>query len=317
MNECLLVQRQRLVSTALVSDGGWCLFGGDEFGKQMPVSVFLNQDEKPMYNDVYFFNEAKQQAKSHHTGLIKGINAAIDDMPRAVFPHWAKVLNLPSNLPFFDRHLVIVMNFNGEGFSDPQPVLTIVNLTSKPIQMFDAFIEQIAAEFKFSQGDNLQAFESVLRAKKQLIGNFDIRLLKKYEVVVYYHPETIDVDNATMLLKMDLQYEARLWESSDFPKASEHEAMLWESDRQQAVKDQISLSIAQLRNLSIFKQKIIGQTAKHGTAYQKNEASHEGVACENNGVLLPVCDVDEENETLSECDAYDEASSESYAHRLH
>ncbi len=237
MNECLLVQRQRLALTALTSDGGWCLFGGDEFGKQTPASVFLNRDEKPMYNDIRFFNEAKQQAKWHHTGLIKDINAAIADMPRAIFPHLAKILNLPS----FDGHLVIVMNFNGEGFSDPQPILTIVNVSDKPVQLFDALIGQIAAEFKSSQDGNLEAFESVLRAKKQLIGNFDSQL-KKYEVVKFYHAETIDADNRAP-----------------------------NTDQQQAMKVEIN---SQLYPFSIFKEKVMSQT-KDDTAYQKNESSSE------------------------------------------
>ncbi len=185
LNECLSAQRQRLASIALTSDGGWCLFGGDEFGKQMPASVFVTQDGKPMYNDVHFFNEARRQSKWSHTELIQEINAAMAEMPRSLFPHWAKILNLSC----YEKSLVIVMNFNGEGFSDPQPVLTIVNVSDKPIQISDALIEQIAAEFKSTQGNNWEAFESVLRAKKQLIGSFDSQLEKYEQVNCYTHEE--------------------------------------------------------------------------------------------------------------------------------
>lgn len=237
MQECLLVARKRLASCALVSDGGWYLLGGDEFGKQAPASVFLDETGKSLYSDPVFFQEAKQQTKWHHTGLIQDINSAIAAMPRSSFPHWAKVLTLgaPHN------HLVIVLNYNGEGFSDPKPFLTIVNVLGKSVQASDELIDQIAkeAEKTFSTRD---AFESVLRSTIQLIGAFDLNV-RKCEVNTYYHPEAIP-----LVISDDCLMGSRVVED---------DPIVWEIDVQQAKSD-IHLTEEQRQLFSLFKEKSKG-----------------------------------------------------------
>lgn len=228
MNACLIVQRQRLALVALASDGGWCLLGGDELGKMTPASVFVDEHGKPVYGDAKSFTDAKQQTTWHHTGLIRDINDAIAAMPRATFPHWSKVLMLPA--PHED--LVIVMNYNGWEFVDPEPVLTIVNVTGESVEISDNLIEKIAQICP-------EAKDSVLKAKKQLIGLFSVHL-ETYEATAYYHPENTPV---FALSEAD---------SSEIT----NEVLVWETDVQKGEIAEIDLtSPKQLQQFSMFKQK--------------------------------------------------------------
>lgn len=169
MTTCLLEQRKRLAICALVSDGGFYLLAGDEFGKLTPASVFVNTEGKSVYDDERTFNEAKQQSKFHHIMLIKNLNAAISEMPRATYPHWAQTLHLPH--PY--NQLVVVMNYNGEDFSDPKPVLSIVNLSEQSIKLTDDLILKIAQQSKLQNKLSEEAFKAVLKSVKQLIGPFE------------------------------------------------------------------------------------------------------------------------------------------------
>ncbi len=239
MNKCLIVQRQRLASVALASDGGWCLLGGDELGKMTPASVFVDKEGKPVYGDAESFADAKLHTSWHHTGLIQDINDAVAAMPRAIFPHWSQTLMLPA--PY--ENLVIVMNYNGWGFLDPEPVLTIVNVTGESVEISDNLIEEIAQLLP-------EAKDSVLKAKKQLIGLFSVHL-ETYQATIYYHPERTPI----VVLGEE--------ESSGIT----NDVRVWETDVQKGEATEIDVtSPSQLQQFSLFKQQkrgLVSTNQKH------------------------------------------------------
>jgi len=171
MADVHLEQGRRLALCALLSDGGFYLLGGDEYGRITPASVFIDEMGRPMYDDTTMFNEAKK-SPFHHDALIKNLNAALADMPRSTFPHWSQSLHLPKP---HDK-LVVVMNYNGDGFSDPSPVLSIVNLSNSIVKVSDDLIRQIAEESMNQNQAGEQVYQAILRAKIQLIGHFETTL---------------------------------------------------------------------------------------------------------------------------------------------
>lgn len=186
-DEWIKTQKRRIVTCALVSDGGTYLLGGDEFGDPTPKSVFSKPDGRSIYDEAVHFAARKNSKAVDFSDLIMNLNHAISEMPRSIFPHWAKVLHLEA--PYND--LVIVINYNGEAYTDPNPELTIVNLTKNPLKITDELLVKIAEKNKESSDTPEQAYHAVLRSTKRLIGAFEHNL----SVDTHYYNKPISTND--------------------------------------------------------------------------------------------------------------------------
>ncbi len=119
--------KKRLAMAALVSDGGYYLMSGDEFADTTPKSVFANKDGSSIYKESEKFLALKldhEQRKSdvNVSDFVTELNAVVKQLSPAVFPHWSKVIDVHPDL-------VVVISYNGAGYTEPE--LTLVNIGDK------------------------------------------------------------------------------------------------------------------------------------------------------------------------------------------
>lgn len=201
MAACLLEQRKRLAICALVSDGGFYLLSGDEFSKKRPASIFEDPTGNPVYDDARNFDEAKEQKSLHHTKLIQQLNATVADQPRSTLFHWAQVIDLPA--PY--TNVVAVINYNGQGYEDPNPILSIVNLQDDTtVELTDDLIQQIAVA-NSQQKNTHESYIQVFNCSIQLIGEFNTTKYDKNKLRSF---------NQSDLSEATISKDASTWEIS-------------------------------------------------------------------------------------------------------
>lgn len=100
-----LLMCEKMAVSAFVSDGGWILQYGDEFGASERVDVF---DPTPIE---YHRNLDKNSL--HLSDFVRQVNQTIQLLPEPVFPEWSQRVFVESN-----PNLVIFLVHQGFGFSD-------------------------------------------------------------------------------------------------------------------------------------------------------------------------------------------------------
>lgn len=160
-DEWIHLMKKRLAITSMCSDGGYYLMSGDEFADPTPKSVFATSKGTSLYHEAENFSKQCANPTVDLTVFIRNLNHAISEMSPAVFPHWTNVVEIEPNL-------VVVIGYNGEGFSEPE--LSIVNIGNGTVEISDELIEKIARQHSQDHGNNEDAYQAVKSAKIFIVG---------------------------------------------------------------------------------------------------------------------------------------------------
>ncbi len=168
----LQTMKQRIATVALLSDGGYYLMSGDEFSDITPKSVFENHDGTSIYHESKQFSDLvyvhrQGELSTDFSKFITDLNEMVIRLSPAIFPHWSKVIDI-------NPDLVIVISYNGAGFSNPE--LAIINIGEKKIEITEDLIHQIALKHCKDENNNHDAFSAIKNAKLFYVGNFTDQL---------------------------------------------------------------------------------------------------------------------------------------------
>lgn len=165
--------RQRIVTAALTSDGGYYLMSGDEYGDPSKKNVFDIHDRKNYSWNMHW------EGKYNLEGFVKEINFVLANLPKNQFPQWTEVITLPNHPDLF-----VAIRHNGHGFQGDTNIV-LVNLRSdKKLNLTQKDMEQIIIKSASNAGEGYQlAYDAAKKATYHRVGNILIppNILRKAE----------------------------------------------------------------------------------------------------------------------------------------
>jgi hypothetical protein len=99
--------------------------------------------------------------------LFRSLKRWYNKCRRLFFSHWSKLIDVSPDL-------VIVISYNGVGFSRPE--LTLVNIGNNKIDITTELINQIARKHFHDENNNQEAFTAVINARLFQAGSFNDKL---------------------------------------------------------------------------------------------------------------------------------------------